>query len=59
MYNKNKKAGRLIAPILNDVLTAHKIRNYIVYNPDYKLSIDSAKKILDTYEAATREIGMS
>ncbi|MCX6723148.1 MAG: hypothetical protein NT094_03720 [Candidatus Staskawiczbacteria bacterium] len=53
------KAGRLIAPILKDVLGAHEIRNSIVYNPDYKLSTDQAKKVLDTYEAAAKEIGMS
>ena len=53
------KAGKLIAPILNDVLNAHEIRNFIVYNPDYKLSVDQAKKVLDTYESAAKEIGMS
>ena len=53
------KAGRLIASILSDVLKAHEIRNSIVYNPDFKLSADEAKKTLDTYEAATKEIGMS
>ncbi len=54
-----KKAGRLIASILDDVLNAHKTRNSIVYNPDYKLSADEAKKILATYESAAKEIGMS
>lgn len=54
-----KKAGRLIAPILEDVLEAHKIRNSIVYNPDFKLSVDQAKKVLDTYESAAKNIGMS
>jgi len=53
------KAGRLIAPILEDVLKAHEIRNSIVYNPDYKLSTEQAKKVLETYEAAAKEIGMS
>ena len=57
--NSINKAGRLIAPILNDVLKAHEVRNYIVHNPDYKLSVDLAKKILDTYESASKEIGMS
>jgi len=57
--NSIKKAGRLIEPILNDVLKAHETRNLIVYNPDYKLPADLAKKILDTYESAVREIGMS
>jgi hypothetical protein len=53
------KAEKLIAPIFNDVLEAHEIRNYIVYNPDYKISADQAKKILDTYESAAKGIGMS
>jgi len=53
-----EKAGRLIAPILQDVLNAHETRNLIVYNPDYSLTIDGAKKILDTYEAAVKGIGM-
>lgn len=53
------KAGRLIEPILNEVLVAHEIRNSIVYNPDYKLSIEQAKKVLNTYESAAKEIGMS
>jgi len=54
-----KKAGRLIADILEDVLKAHEIRNFIVYNPDYKLSVEQAKKVLATYESAAKEIGMS
>ena len=31
----------------DEVLNAHEIRNSIVYNPDYMLSTDQAKKILD------------
>jgi len=54
-----KKAGKLITSILDDVLEAHETRNSIVYNPDYKLSADQAKKILDTYESAINSIGMS
>ena len=52
------KAGRLIAPILQDVLAAHEVRNAIVYDPDYKLPTDQAKKILDTYESAVNSIGL-
>jgi len=53
------KAGKLIAPILKDVLAAHEARNAIVYDPDYKLTIDQAKKILDTYESAVNSIGLA
>ena len=54
-----QKAGKLIASILEDVLRAHEVRNFIVYNPDYKLSVNEAKKVLEIYEAAVKEIGMS
>jgi len=52
-----KKAGNLIAPILNDLLAARKIRNSIVYDPNYKISVEQAKKILETYEFAVNNIG--
>ena len=54
-----EKAGGMISPILKDVINAHETRNYIVYNPDFKLSTDQAKKVLETYEAAVRNIGLS
>jgi len=54
-----KKAGRLISPILADTLRAHEMRNAIVYNPDYKLSVTEAKKVLDIYQSAINSIGMS
>jgi len=54
-----KKAGRLIAPIIEDVLKAHETRNSIVYDPDFKISVDRAKKILDIYESAVNSIGMA
>ena len=54
-----KKASKLIAPILNDVLKAHETRNSIVYNPDFKITVDQAKKVLDIYETASKEIGLS
>ncbi len=52
------KAGKMISSILSDVLGAHEIRNSIVYDPDYKLSVDQAKKILSIYESACKGIGM-
>jgi hypothetical protein len=54
-----EKAGRLLAPILNDLVQAHETRNSIVYNPDFKLSADQAKKILSAYEAAINSVGVS
>jgi hypothetical protein len=52
-----KKAGRLLGPMSDDVMRAHEARNSIVYDPDYKLSVEQAKKILDTYELAINSIG--
>jgi hypothetical protein len=54
-----QKAGRLLAPVLNDLMKAHEIRNFIVYDPDFKLSADIAKKTLDTYENAINSVGKS
>ncbi len=54
-----EKAGRLIAPILDEVLRAHEVRNAIVYNPDYSLSAQEAQKILDIYESAAKNIGLN
>ena len=53
------KAEKMIAPILNEVLQAHEIRNSIVFNPDFKLSAEQAKKILGVYESAINNIGIS
>jgi len=54
-----QKAGRLISPILRDVIVAHELRNSIVYNPDYKLNLEHAKKLLKVYESAINTIGVS
>lgn len=43
---------------LEDVWEAHKIRNNIVHDPDYRLTLDQAKKALETYEKALRELGV-
>ena len=52
-------AGKIILPNLDEILSAHQIRNSIVYNPDYKIDLDEVKKILAIYEAATKNIGTS
>lgn len=54
-----KKAGRLITSILNDVIQAHETRNQIVYNQDFKISSDQAKRIISVYESAINSIGLS
>jgi len=54
-----QKAGKMIEPILKDVLGAHEIRNSIVYDQDYKLSADEAKRVLGVYESAVNSIGLA
>jgi len=54
-----KKAGRLVAEMAEDIIRAHETRNSIVYNPDFKISVDQAKKVLDTFEAAVNSIGLA
>ena len=43
-------------PNLEQVLEAHKIRNNIVHDPDYRLTLDEAKRVLDVYEQALRDL---
>lgn len=45
-------------PDIDQVLEAHKIRNNIVYDPDYRLSLDRAKEVLAIYEKALRNLEM-
>jgi len=54
-----KNAGRLMASLAAEILSAHEVRNAIVYNPDYKLSTVEAKRILDVYEMAVNNIGLA
>jgi hypothetical protein len=42
---------------LDDVLEAHKIRNNVVHDPDYKLTLDQTRKSLEIYEKALKELG--
>lgn len=52
-------AGRIILPNLDEILSAHEIRNSIVYEPDYKIDLDQIKKTLSIYESAIKNIGVS
>lgn len=53
-----RKAERLIGPITRDILSAHEIRNAIVFDPGYKLTAEEAKKVLEIYESAINRIGL-
>lgn len=43
-------------PNIDQIWEAHKIRNNIVHDPDYRLSLDEARKTLETYEQALRDL---
>jgi len=42
---------------INDIWEAHKIRNNIVHDPDYKLSLREAQKAIEIYEKALTDLG--
>jgi hypothetical protein len=43
-------------PNLEQIRGAHKIRNNIVHDPDYRLTLDEARRALDIYEQALRDL---
>jgi len=43
-------------PNLNEILEAHKTRNNIVHDPDYRLSLEEARKTLTVYERALTDL---
>ena len=53
---KIAKVEKTQLPNTDEVIEAHKTRNSIVYNPDYKVDRDQIKKILNVYEDAIKSI---
>jgi len=54
-----EKLDRLTAatlPNLQQIREAHKIRNNIVHDPDYRVSLDEAKRVVAIYEQALRDL---
>ncbi len=56
MKEKLEQLGPTILPSIDEVYQVHKIRNNIVYDPDYQLTLDRAKKVLDIYEKTFRDL---
>lgn len=52
-----KSAGKLLSPVMGEIMSAHEVRNSIVYNPDFKLDAEQVKKVLDIYESAVNTVG--
>ncbi|MEK7062356.1 MAG: hypothetical protein AAB940_01335, partial [Patescibacteria group bacterium] len=57
-YMGNTLADRLshltsaTLPNISELSAAHTIRNNIVHDPDYRLTLDEARKTLETYQKA-------
>ena len=51
-----KKLTKIQLPSIDQVWEAHKARNNIVHDPDYRLSLDQARKVLEIYEKALQEL---
>lgn len=51
-----KKAPEGIFPDLDDVWQAHKIRNNIVHDPNYRLTQKTAEEVLGIYEEALKNL---
>lgn len=51
-----KQLTSAILPNIAEILKAHKIRDNVVHDPDYRLSVNEAKEILVIYEQAFRDL---
>lgn len=49
-----KAAGRRVVSNTDDILAAHQVRNVLVYDVNYKLDANQARKILQDYEKAIK-----
>ena len=53
-----KKANVGQVPNLNELWQAHKLRNQIAHEPNFKLKRDLAERALDIYETALKNLGI-
>jgi len=53
---KLKQIDSVTLPNIDQVWEVHKVRNNIVHDPDYRLALDKAKKVLAVYERALRDL---
>ena len=56
LEDKLRPITSMLLSNIEEVREVHKIRNNIVHDPDYKLSLDEARKTLAVYERALREL---
>ena len=53
-----KQLDSAVLPNINQVWEAHKIRNNVVHDPDYQLSLSQTTKVLSIYEESLRHLEM-
>jgi hypothetical protein len=53
-----KKANNRQIPNLNELWQAHKLRNQIAHEPNFRLKRDLAERALNTYETALKNLGI-
>ncbi len=53
-----KKITVDILPSIQEVLEAHKIRNNIVHDPDYKITLEKGQKTIKIYEKTFQELNV-
>jgi len=51
-----KQLNSEVLPNIDQVWEAHKVRNNIVHDPDYRLSLDKAQKMIEVYEEAFKNL---
>ena len=54
---KLEKINVAVLPSVEEVREAHKIRNNIVHDPDYRINLDGVKKVITIYEKALTDLG--
>ncbi len=55
---KLDKLNPVVISNIEELREAHKIRNNIIHDPNYKLSLDETKKMLEIYERAFRDLNI-
>ena len=58
LKEKIDKVSLVVISNKEEILEVHKVRNSIVYNPNYKVELEEAKKLLEIYRKALTDLGM-
>ena len=53
-----QQATKIMIPTIDDLRAAHLVRNDIVYDPDYRVSLSDARRVLEIYETAFKGLDL-